>query len=78
MFIETHIYDSPHQSGTFTKNELININNIIRIAPVIDSRGLQEEVFIHLMGCPNIPYVRSCESFDTISLKLQKASKIIK
>jgi hypothetical protein len=78
MFIETYIYDNPHQTGLPTKNELININNIIRITPVTDVYGYNcDEVYIYLIGCPTTPYIRSCESYETIVSKIRKAGKTI-
>jgi hypothetical protein len=71
MFIETEVYDSPHQSGSFYKNELINVNSIIKITPVIDVYGQRDECFIHLKGYPNTTYVRSCDSYETLRSKLE-------
>ena len=78
MFIETYIYDNPHRSGTAARCELINIASIIRITPVSDVRGYNaDEVFIYLLGCPTTPYIRSCESYETIVSKIRKAGKTI-
>ena len=72
MFIETFVYDNPHQSGTQTSNQLINVNHIVKIAPVIDAYGKREESFIYLHGIPSITYIRSSESYELIRSKINR------
>lgn len=70
MFIETVIYDTPHQAGTYTRNELINVSSIVKISPVVGMNGATNECFIYLRYSDHT-YVRSADSYDTLKLKLK-------